>query len=130
MIKVRKPQHPDGTFTVRGAVARSTIEKIYPLSFDKFDKVLLLDEYKVRRSKLYYIREKVGKSAKMKSLLGQNKNVVDLFALAVAEAEKKAGIEAAVEEVKTEAAVEEVKTETPVEEVKGKESDTSEDKKE
>jgi ribosomal protein L19 len=37
------------------------IEKIYPLSFEKFDKVLLLDEYKVRRSRLYYIRDKVGK---------------------------------------------------------------------
>jgi ribosomal protein L19 len=36
-----------------------TIEKIYPLSFKKFDKVLLLDDYKTRRSKLYYIREKV-----------------------------------------------------------------------
>jgi ribosomal protein L19 len=36
-----------------------TIEKIYPLSFKKFDKVLLLDDYKTRRAKLYYIREKV-----------------------------------------------------------------------
>jgi large subunit ribosomal protein L19 len=43
------------------------IEKIYPLSFAKFAKVLLLDEYRVRRAKIYYIRDKVGKGARMKS---------------------------------------------------------------
>ena len=67
VIKVQKPSHPDGTFTIRGTVAGHTIEKIYPLSFPKFEKVTLLDEYKIRKSKLYYIREKVGKDAKFKS---------------------------------------------------------------
>ncbi len=112
VIKVKKPQHPDGTFTVRGNVARTTIEKIYPLSFDKFEKVLLLDEYKTRREKLYYIRDKVGKWAKMKSIKWQSKDPVDLFALAVAEAEKLAGIK---EETKPEVKEEtkpEVKEET------------------
>jgi len=28
-----------------------------------------LDEYKIRRSKLYYIRDKVGKAAKFKSIM-------------------------------------------------------------
>ncbi|MFZ5341831.1 MAG: 50S ribosomal protein L19 [Patescibacteria group bacterium] len=32
---------------------------MYPLSFPKFKKLILLDEYKIRRAKLYYIREKV-----------------------------------------------------------------------
>lgn len=67
VIKVKKPNNPDGTFTIRGVAAGQTIEKIYPLSFPKFEKVLLLDEYKTRRSKLYYIRDKVGKAARMKS---------------------------------------------------------------
>jgi large subunit ribosomal protein L19 len=44
-----------------------TIEKIYPLSFPNFEKVILLDDYKIRRSKLYYIRDKVGKDARFKS---------------------------------------------------------------
>lgn len=61
VLKVKKPNHPDGSFTVRGDVARMTIEKIYPLSFDKFEKVILLDNFKTRRSKLYYLRDKVGK---------------------------------------------------------------------
>ena len=67
VIKVKKPLHPDGSFTIRGTVAGLEIEKIYPLSFDKFEKVILLDEYKIRRAKLYYIRDKVGKDARFKS---------------------------------------------------------------
>lgn len=79
VIKVKKPNNADGSFTIRGTVAGNEVEKIYPLSFKKFDKVLLLDEYKVRRSKLYYIREKVWKDARMKSKISadrRNKNIV------------------------------------------------------
>jgi len=93
VIKVQKPQHPDGSFTVRGNVARMTIEKIYPLSFDKFDKVLLLDEYKVRRARLFYMRDKIGKDAKMKSILSADRKWIDLWELAVVEAEKNTPVE-------------------------------------
>jgi len=82
VIKVKNPNQPDGTFTVRGEVARMTIEKIYPLSFPNFDKVLLLDDYKIRRSKLYYIREKIGKDARFKSIIessNRNTNLLDLI---------------------------------------------------
>ncbi len=80
VLKVKKPNHPDGSFTVRGDVARMTIEKIYPLSFDKFEKVILLDNFKTRRSKLYYLRDKVGKWARMKSIITaeeRNTNLMD-----------------------------------------------------
>jgi len=83
VIKVKKPNHPDGSFTIRGKVAGQTVEKIYPLSFPKFAKVLVLDEYKIRRAKLYYIREKVWKDAKMKSLLTNAEKGVDLLELAL-----------------------------------------------
>lgn len=79
VLKVKKPNHPDGSFTVRGDVARMTIEKIYPLSFDKFEKVILLDDFKVRRSKLYYIRDKVGKDARMKSIISSDKRNTNLL---------------------------------------------------
>jgi large subunit ribosomal protein L19 len=69
VIKVVKPKHADGTFTVRGKSAGVTIEKIYPLSYPHFDSLILLDQFKARRAKLYYIRDKVGKDAKMTSLL-------------------------------------------------------------
>ena len=72
VIKVKKPKHADGTFTVRGTVADVEVEKIYPLSFNKFEKIILLDEFKTRKSKLYYLRDKVWKAAKMKSIIKQD----------------------------------------------------------
>ena len=68
IIKVRKPGSADGSFTIRGLAAGQTIEK-----------VILMDEYKVRRAKLYYIREKVGKSARMKSKITADKRETDLL---------------------------------------------------
>ena len=79
VIKVKKPNHADGTFTVRGNVAGVEVEKIYPLSFNKFDKIILLDEYKVRKAKLYYIRDKVGKDARFKSKITADKRDIDLL---------------------------------------------------
>lgn len=87
VIKVKKPNHADGTFTIRGKVAGHTIEKIYPLSFPSFDKVLLSDKFKVKRAKLYYMRDKVGKSARMKTLLTNEDKGVDLLKLAQEEIE-------------------------------------------
>jgi large subunit ribosomal protein L19 len=70
VIRVKNPNHPTGTFTVRGEVAGVTVEKTYPLSYPKFKKIVLLDQYRIRRAKLYYIREKVGKKAmKLRSIL-------------------------------------------------------------
>ena len=83
VIKVQHPNQPSGTFTIRGKVAGLTIEKIYPLSFPKFDKVLLMDEFKVRRAKLYYLRDKVGKGAKMKSISKAETRGLDLLTLTV-----------------------------------------------
>ena len=81
VIKVKNPNQPDGTFTIRGEAARMTIEKIYPLSFPNFSKVILLDDYKIRRSKLYYIREKIWKDARFKSIIESEKRWIDLLAL-------------------------------------------------
>ena len=88
VIKVVKPNHADGTFTVRGKSAWMTVEKIYPLSFPNFAKLVLLDQFRVRRAKLYYIRDKVGKDAKMKSLLTNEDKWVDLLQLAQEDLEK------------------------------------------
>jgi len=80
VIKVKKPQNADGSFTIRGNVAGVDVEKIYPLSFTKFEKVTLLDDYKIRKSKLYYIREKIGKDARMKSKISSDKRNTSILA--------------------------------------------------
>jgi len=69
IIKVKNPNSHTWTFTVRGKVVGVDVEKVYPLSSTTIQKILLLDEKRVRRSKLYYIREKIGKDARLKSLL-------------------------------------------------------------
>ncbi len=112
VIKVKKANHPDGTFTIRGDAARMTVEKIYPLSFPNFDKVLLMDDYKIRRSKLYYIRTKIGKDARFKSVIEHGKKWSDLLDLIKQD-------EVEIKEAKTEASKpkEEIKQETKIEEV-------------
>jgi large subunit ribosomal protein L19 len=60
-------------------VADVSVEKIYPLSFNRFEKIILLDEFKTRKSKLYYIRDKVGKGAKMKSIIKQENRKVNML---------------------------------------------------
>lgn len=79
VIKTKKENHPDGTFTIRGTASGLTIEKIYPFSFAKFEKVILLDEYKARKSKLYYMRDKVGKDARLKSKITSERREMDLM---------------------------------------------------
>lgn len=79
VIKVKKPNHADGTFTIRWKTSGLTIEKIYPLSFPNFEHVYLLDVYKIARAKLYYMRDKIGKDAKLKSLITAEQRGFDLF---------------------------------------------------
>jgi large subunit ribosomal protein L19 len=69
IIKVKHPNLHTGTFTVRGKVLGVTVEKVYPLNSTSIKKIILLDEKKIRRAKLYFIREKIGKAARLKSLL-------------------------------------------------------------
>jgi large subunit ribosomal protein L19 len=69
IIKVKKPNSHDGTFTIRGKVLGIDVEKTYPLCSTSIEEIILLDKKKIRRAKLYYIREKIGKDARLKSLL-------------------------------------------------------------
>ncbi len=122
VIKVKNPNQPDGTFTIRGEVARMTIEKIYPLSFPNFDKVILLDDYKIRRSKLYYIREKVWKDARFKSIIESEKRWTDLLTLV--KKEKAPVVEQKEEEPKAEP-VAEPTVETPAPETTSAPTETT-----
>lgn len=83
VYSVNNPSHPNGTFLVRGVSSGVVIEKIYPLCFEKFSKIVLLDEFKVRRSKLYFLRNKVGKGARLKSLISSDRRNMDLLSLQI-----------------------------------------------
>ena len=54
------------TFTVRRIAYGVGVEKTFPLHSPNVGKVEIVRTGKVRRAKLYYIRERVGKAAKVK----------------------------------------------------------------
>ncbi len=62
----------DGTFTVRKIAEGVGVERIYPLHSPTIDKIEILKTSGVRRAKLYYMRKRFGKSAKMKSKAAAN----------------------------------------------------------
>ncbi|MBQ3527159.1 MAG: 50S ribosomal protein L19 [Clostridia bacterium] len=56
------------TFTVRRVAYGCGVEKTFPLHSPHVAKVEIVRYGKVRRSKLYYLRDRVGKAAKVKEL--------------------------------------------------------------
>ena len=54
------------TFTVRRVAYGCGMERVFPLHSPVVDKVEVIRRGKVRRAKLYYLRDRVGKAAKVK----------------------------------------------------------------
>jgi len=54
------------TFTVRRVAYGCGVEKTFPLHSPNVEKVVVVREGRVRRAKLFYLRDRVGKSAKVK----------------------------------------------------------------
>ena len=57
------------TFTVRRVSYGCGVEKTFPLHSPHVEKVDIIRRGKVRRAKLYYLRDRVGKSSKVKELI-------------------------------------------------------------
>ena len=54
------------TFTVRKNSFGVAVERVFPLHSPKIARIVVVSRGAVRRAKLYYIREKVGKKARVK----------------------------------------------------------------
>lgn len=63
----------DGTFTVRKESYGVGVERVFPLHSPRIVKVERTKQSKVRRSKIYYMRDLKGKNARLKELNRDNK---------------------------------------------------------
>lgn len=69
-VIARKGSGVSETFTVRRVSYGVGVERVFPIHSPNVDKIELIRTGKVRRSKLYYLRNRVGKSAKVKQQIG------------------------------------------------------------
>ena len=73
---------PGATFTVRKVASGVGVEKIFPLYSPNIDKIEIVKRAKVRRAKLYYIREKVAREIKRQM---RRMNIVSMTTMSDAE---------------------------------------------
>ena len=68
VVIARKGTGIQETFTVRRVSFGQGVEKVFPIHSPRVAKIEVDRRGKVRRAKLYYLRDKIGKSAKVKEL--------------------------------------------------------------
>ena len=68
-VSAKKHGGIDESITVRRISYGVGVEKVFPLHAPAVEKIELVRKGKVRRAKLYYLRDRVGKGAKLKEKL-------------------------------------------------------------
>jgi len=66
-VIARKSSGTSESVTLRRVVYGEGVERVIPLHSPRIDKLEVLREGKARRAKLYYLRRKVGKAARVKA---------------------------------------------------------------
>lgn len=65
LVIARKGKKVSETFTVRKISYSVGVERVFPVNSPNIAKVEVVRKGKVRRAKLYYLRDKIGKQAKV-----------------------------------------------------------------
>ena len=67
VIGRRGKEAPQAKFTVRRVAFGEGVERVFPLHSPRVEKVEVTREGSTRRAKLYYLRERAGKAARVKA---------------------------------------------------------------
>ena len=105
IVLCKKNESARQTFTVRKISYGVGVERVFPYNSPRIVKVEVVRPGKVRRAKLYYLRDKIGKDAKVKTLVGAKITAAMEARNARAEAAA-AATEAKIKEERAEAAAE------------------------
>jgi len=73
VIRIRKGG-PRTTFTVRKISSGVGVERVFPAGSPNVEKIEVVAHHKVRRAKLYYLRNRMGKAARLKEVRGVRKS--------------------------------------------------------
>lgn len=84
----RRGSGTNATFTVRKMSNGIGVERVFPSHSPNIEKVELIRSGKVRRAKLYYLRDLTGKSARIKEKIVDTPKVAEKKAKAEPKAEK------------------------------------------
>ncbi|MBI2425115.1 MAG: 50S ribosomal protein L19 [Candidatus Hydrogenedentes bacterium] len=67
VIARKGAESPNATFTVRRVAFNEGVERVFPLHSPRVERVEVVREGHVRRAKLYYLRDRMGKAARVKA---------------------------------------------------------------
>lgn len=107
VLSVKHGREAGGMFTVRATLSGVGVEKTFPLYSPIIDSIEIVKRSKVRRAKLYFIREKAAKAVRRQlrnARMMNQKSDEEIVAVAEAASEE-APAESVVEEKKEEVAV-------------------------
>jgi len=76
-VIARKGRGTAETFTVRRIVAGEGVERVFPIHSPRIVDVKVRRKGVTRRSKLYFLRDRVGKATRLKERIGRKKDAAD-----------------------------------------------------
>jgi large subunit ribosomal protein L19 len=126
IIKMNNGTGINGTITVRKVVDGIGVERVFAIHSPLIAKIEVTKQAKVRRSKLYFLRDRTGKAARLRTTLLEGQVFEPTSAV-----EEEASVEGSEETPETDAPADlsapvETEIEAPVEEVKAEEAPATE----